>query len=72
MIKPKNETGNLLLSITKTCKTLIKQTHTKQEETLEFKKIKPREMIYFNPPVEVREDWIIGLTDLEIYNSVFL
>ena len=37
MIRPKNETENLLLSITKNCETLIKQTHRKAEETLEFK-----------------------------------
>ena len=36
MIKPKNETEDLLLSITKNCETLIEQTHIKFEETLEF------------------------------------
>ena len=29
MVEPKNDTENLLLSITKNCETLIKQTHTK-------------------------------------------
>ena len=37
MIKPKNQTEDLLLSITKNCGTLIEQTHRKPEETLEFK-----------------------------------
>ena len=37
MVKPKNETEDLLLSITKNCETLIEQTHRKPEETLEFK-----------------------------------
>ena len=37
MIQPKNQTKNLLLSITKNCETLIKQTDRKAEETLEFK-----------------------------------
>ena len=41
MIQPKNQTEDLLLSITKNCQTLIKQTHRKAEETLEFKMIKP-------------------------------
>ena len=36
-IRPKNETEDLLLSITKICETLIEQTHRKAEETLEFK-----------------------------------
>ena len=37
MIRTKNQTEALLLSITKNCETLIEQTHTKPEETLEFK-----------------------------------
>ena len=39
MTRPKNETEDLLLSITKNCETLIEQTHTKPQETLEFKVI---------------------------------
>ena len=50
-IRPKNETEDLLLSITKDCETLIKHTHTRPEETLEFKMIKPRETFHFNPPI---------------------
>ena len=37
MIQPKNITEDLLLSITKNCETLVKQTPRKPEETLEFK-----------------------------------
>ena len=62
MIRPKNETEKLLLSITKLCQMLIEQTHRKAEQTLEFKKIEPRKPFHFNPPVEVKEDWMIGLT----------
>ena len=71
MIRPKNETEDLLLSITKNCETLIDQTHRKAEETLEFKMIKPRETFHFKPPIQVKGDWMIGLTDLEVYNSIF-
>ena len=71
MITPKNQTENLLLSITKNCETLIKQTHTKSQETLEFKMTKSKETFHFNPPIQVKEDWMIGLTDLEVYNSIF-
>ena len=71
MIQPKNETENLLLSITKNCETLIKQTHRKAEETLEFKMTKPRETFHFKPPMQVIDDWMLGLTDLEVYNSIF-
>ena len=35
MIRPKNETEELLLSKTKICETLIEQTHRQAEETLE-------------------------------------
>ena len=71
MIQPKNETENLLLSITKNCEKLIKQTHRKAEETLEFKIIKPRETFHFKPPIQVKGDWMIGLVDLGVYNSLF-
>ena len=71
MIRPKNETENLLLSITKNCETLIKQTHRKAEETLEFKMIKPRETFHFTPPISIEGEWMLGLTDLEVYNSIF-
>ena len=71
MITPKNETEGLLLSITRNCETLIKQTHTKPEETLEFKMNKPRKTLDFNPLIQVKEDWMIDLTDLEVYNSIF-
>ena len=66
MIRPKNKTEDMLISITKNCETLIDQTHRKAEETLEIKLNKSRETFHFNPPVEVNEDWMIGLTSLEV------
>ena len=71
MIRPKNETEDLLKSITKNCEMLIDQTHRKAEETLEFKMIKPKETFDFKPPIQIQGDWMIGLTGLEVYNSVF-
>ena len=71
MIRPKNETEDLLLSITKNCESLIEQTHTKPQETLEFKMVKPRETFHFKQPIQIKGDWMIGLTDLEVYNSIF-
>ena len=71
MITPKNKTEDLILSITKNCETLIEQTHRKLEETLEFKMTKPREKFHFTPPMEIKEDWMLGLVDLEVYNSIF-
>ena len=71
MIRPENQTENLLLSITKNFETLIEQSHRKAEETLEFKMNKPRETFHFKPPIQVKGDWMIGLVDLEVYNSNF-
>ena len=70
MIRPKIETEKLLISLTKNCEILIKQTHRKAEETLEFKMIKPRETFHFKPPIQVKGHWMIRLTDLEVYNSI--
>ena len=71
MIRPNNETEDLLLSITENCETLIEHTHRKSEETLEFKMNKSRESFHIKPPIQVKGDWIIGLVDLEVYNSIF-
>ena len=71
MIQPKNETEDLLLSITKNCETLVEQSHRKPEETLEFKMTKPRAIFHFKPPIHTKGDWMLGLIDLEVYNSIF-
>ena len=71
MIRPKTQTEDLLLSITKNCEMLIEQTHRKAEETLEFRMNKSREIFHFSPPIQIKGDWMIGLTDLEVYNSIF-
>ena len=71
MIQPKNEAEGSLLSITKNCEKLVEQTHRKAEETLEFRMIKPRETFHFKSPIQINGDWMLGLTDLEVYNSIF-
>ena len=71
MITPKNEIEDSLLLITKNCATLIEQTHRKAEETLEFNMVKSRETFHFKPPIQINGNWMIGLTDLEVYNSIF-
>ena len=48
MIRPKNETEDFLLSITKNFEMLTEETHRKPEETLEFKLTKPRETFHFD------------------------
>ena len=57
--------------MTKKCEKLIEQTHRKSEETLEFKMTKPRETFHLKPSISLECSWMIGLTDLEVYNSIF-
>ena len=56
--------------MTKNCEKLIKQTHKEAEETFEFKMIQSKETFHFKPPIPIEGSWMIGLTDLEVYNSV--
>ena len=74
MIRPKYakyETEDLLISSTKICETLIEQTSRKAEETLEIKMIQSKQTFHFKPPISIEGAWMIGLTDLEVYNSFF-
>ena len=71
MIRPKSQIEDLLLSITKNCEKLVEQTHRKPEETLEFKKTRPGETFHFKAPIHSKGDWMLGLIDLEVYNSIF-
>ena len=65
MIRPKNETEDFLLSLTKNCETPIKQTHRKAEETLEFKLTKSRQTFHFNPSTSIEGSWMLGLVSLK-------
>ena len=49
---------------------VIKQTHTKPQETIEFKLTQARETFSFKTPTSNEGSWMIGLTSLEIYNSI--
>ena len=42
------------------------------EESLERKLAKSRKTVRFNPPISIQGSWILGLTILEIYNSIFI
>ena len=72
-IWPRNGTEDLLLSKTKNCETLTKQTHRKPQKTLECKLTKPRETISFKPYFNhgLDSNWMIGLTGWEVYISIF-
>ena len=66
MVPPKNETRNLLLSITKSCELLIEQTQRKPQKTVEFKLTKSTEIFSFKPPTSIEECSMTGMTILEI------
>ena len=55
MIRPKNETEDLLLSITKNCQTLIEPTHRKAEETFEFEMTKPNKRFILNHHFQLKD-----------------
>ena len=63
----------LLLLTKKHTDTLIEQTKTKPQETLEFKMIRSKQTYAFNPPINLVEEgkWLLGVTSLECTNSVF-
>ena len=70
VIRSENQTEDLLLSTTKNCETLSKETHRKAEETLELKMTQPKETFHFNSPIQIKRDWTLRLTGLENYNSI--
>ena len=65
--------NELLLLIKKHTDTLIEQTKTRPQETLEFKMNKQRQTFSFNPPINlVDEDkWLLSVSSFECTNSVF-
>ena len=65
--------NELLLLIKKHTDTLIQQTKTKPQETLEFKMNKQMQIFSFNPPINLVEEgkWLLGLSSLECTHSVF-
>ena len=70
VIRPKNDKEDLLLSSTKNCETLDEQTHRKAEGTLEIKLTQSRETFHFTSLISIQRSWMLGLTSLEVYNSI--
>ena len=65
--------NEFLLLIKKHADTLIEQTKTKPQETLEFKMNKQRQTFSFNPPINLVEEhkWLLAVSSFECINSVF-
>ena len=63
----------LLLLIKKHTDTLIEQTKTRAQETLEFKMNKQRQTFSFNPPINLVEEdkWFLAVSSFACTNSVF-
>ena len=65
--------NELLLLIKKHTDTLIEQTGTKPQETLEFKMNKQMQSFSFNPSINLVEEgkWLLGVSSFECTNFVF-
>ena len=65
--------NEFLLLIKKHTDTLIEQTRTKPQETLEFKMNKQTQTFSFNPPINLIEEdkWLLAVSSFECTNSVF-
>ena len=62
---------SLLLSIAKSNQEIVENTHSKPQETLEFKMTKQKESFSFDVPLLLPEKWMMGVTSLEVYNTVY-
>ena len=62
---------SLLLSIAKSNQEIVENTHSKPQETLEFKMTKQKESFSFDVPLLLPERWMMGVTSLEVYNTVY-
>ena len=62
---------SLLLSIAKSNQEIVENTHSKPQETLEFKKTKQTESFSSDVSLELPEKWMMGVTSLEVYNTVY-
>ena len=65
--------NELILLLEKHTDTLIEQTRTKPQETLEIKMNKQLKTFSFNPPINLVEEgkWLLGVSSSECTNSVF-
>ena len=58
------------MSIAKSNLDFVENTLSKPQETLDFKMNKQKESFSFDVPLELPEQWMMGLTSLEVYNTV--
>ena len=61
---------SLLLNIAKIRLEVVENTPSKPQETLEFK-LKKKEYFPLDVPLKLPEKWMMGVTSLEVYNTVY-
>ena len=59
------------MSFAKSNQEIVENTHSKPQETLEIKMNKQKESFSFDIPLELPEQWMMGITSLEVYNTVY-
>ena len=52
-------------------KKFFENTHSKPQETFEFKMNKQKESFSFDIPLDLPAQWMMGVTNLEVYNTVY-
>ena len=62
---------SLLLSIAKSNLDIVENTLSKPQESLEFKMNKQKESFSFDIPLDLPEQWMMGVTSLEVYNTIY-
>ena len=62
---------SLLLSFAKSNQNIVEKTHSKPQETLELKMTKQKESFSFDVSLILNEKWMMGVTSLEVYNTVY-
>ena len=62
---------SLLSSFAKSNQKTVENTHFKPQETLEFKMTKQKGSFSIEVPLILNEKWIMGVTSLEVYNTVY-
>ena len=59
------------MSIAKSNQEIVENTHSKPQETLEFEMTKQKESFSFDVPLDLPEQWMMRVTSLEVYNTVY-
>ena len=62
---------SLLLSIAKSNQEIVENTQSKPQKTLEYKMTKQKESFSFDVPLELPEQWMMGVPSLEVYNTIY-